>query len=63
MMTKKHLIELADMIQARQWQNRKEAGLFIHDLADFCESVSPKFKRQRWLDYIAGKCGPNGGKP
>lgn len=30
-------------------------------LADFCERQNPAFKRQRWLDYIAGKCGPNGG--
>jgi hypothetical protein len=31
-------------------------------LADFCQSQNPRFDRARWLDYIAGKCGPNGGK-
>ena len=30
-------------------------------LADFCERQNPNFNRERWLDYIAGKCGPNGG--
>jgi hypothetical protein len=31
-------------------------------LADFCRTQNPRFDRERWLDYIAGKCGPNGGK-
>jgi hypothetical protein len=30
-------------------------------LADFCKSQNPRFDRERWLNYIAGKCGPNGG--
>jgi hypothetical protein len=31
-------------------------------LADFCKAQNPNFNRDRWLDYIAGKCGKNGGK-
>jgi len=31
-------------------------------LADFCESQNPKFNRERWLGYIAGTNGKNGGK-
>lgn len=31
-------------------------------LADFCAGQSPCFERERWLDYIDGKCAPNGGK-
>lgn len=76
-MTKKQFIALADairdtkpehngeyddgttvgMIQERenQWQ------AMTLRLADFCQSTNPNFKRDRWLDYIAGKCGPNGG--
>ena len=38
-----------------QWLKTREA------LADFCESQNPNFMRERWLDYIAGECGPNGG--
>jgi hypothetical protein len=61
-MTKKHFIELADLIKERRWNERNGAGLFVHDLADFCESMNPRFNRQRWLDYLAGRCGPNGGR-
>ena len=60
-MAKEHFISLADLIKARQWQDRDGAGLFIHDLADFLESEYPLFKRDRWLAYLAGECGPNGG--
>jgi hypothetical protein len=31
-------------------------------LADFCASQNGKFDRARWLGYIAGDNGPNGGK-
>jgi len=62
-MTKKHFIELADHIRTF---NNREAVPFtqeqIGELADFCKFQNPRFDRQRWLDYIDGKCGPNGGK-
>jgi hypothetical protein len=32
------------------------------ELADFCASQNPRFDRSRWLGYIAGENGPNGGK-
>ena len=45
--------------------DRSAYGIFnrsaILALADFCASQNPLFKRDRWLDYIAGKCGKNGG--
>lgn len=31
-------------------------------LADFCQAQNPRFNRERWLAYIAGTCGPNGGR-
>lgn len=31
-------------------------------VADACKAASSTFKRDRWLSYIAGECGPNGGK-
>ncbi len=62
-MTKQHFIALADHIRD---VNANKAHPFtvlqIHELADFCQSQNPRFDRQRWLDYIAGTCGPNGGK-
>jgi hypothetical protein len=71
-MTKKHFIALADAIR------RYNESAFPHGtntvsplkfsytqllcLADFCEDQSPRFNRERWLDYISGKCTANGGR-
>lgn len=30
-------------------------------LAEALEAQNPNFNRERWLSYIAGDCGPNGG--
>ena len=71
-MTKKTFIALADVIREYN-RGAFETGTniasplqFTHTqiiaLADFCESQNPEFKRDRWLVYIAGTCGPNGGK-
>jgi len=66
-MTKKHFISLADAIRAtypssynelalRQWE------LMRDELVNWCAEQNPNFNRQRWLDYIAGKCGPCSGE-
>lgn len=70
-MTKKHFIALADTIKETNHRTRLTHGLAsipnpfspgqIGILADFCQSQNPNFNRQRWLDYIAGECGQNGG--
>lgn len=66
-MSKKDFIALADAI--REW-NDSESGTdgarpfttaHLGVLARFCAKQSLAFKRDRWLDYIAGKCGKNGG--
>jgi hypothetical protein len=41
--------------QTAQWERT------VRDLADFCQSQNAQFKRDRWLGYIRGECGPNGG--
>lgn len=66
-MHKKQFIALADAIR-----DHNDAGYSIEraafnpshllTLADFCQSQNPQFNRERWFDYIAGKCGPNGGE-
>ena len=65
-MTKRHFIELADRIRRFNHCRRPDQAPFTSDqiqaLADFCASQNPEFKRDRWLDYINGNCGPNGGK-
>lgn len=57
-MTKKTFIHLAEAIKA-------EPGLFraehLEVLARFCAAENPHFLKHRWLGYIAGENGPNGG--
>lgn len=53
-MTKKHFIELADLIR----RHNQHGGVQPFDswqitvLADFCQQTNPRFNRQQWLDYI-----------
>lgn len=58
-MTKKHFIALANYI-------RDHPGAFsqaqILHLANYCQSQNQNFMRSRWLRYIQGECGPNGGR-
>lgn len=67
-MSKKHFIALADAIRDanRTADNGVEQYRFnetqLNVLATFCAGANYRFNRERWLDYIAGKCGPNGGK-
>ena len=65
-MTKKHFIALADHIRdATITTGGISRPLFDRDqldvLAHFCKEQNSQFDRERWLDYIAGKCGKNGG--
>jgi hypothetical protein len=66
-MTKKHFIELADTIRYQNERRRKASLPLMFDiatieaLADFCQSQNPHFNRSRWLGYIAGTNGSNGG--
>lgn len=62
-MSKKDFIALAEMIQ---WCNGGNTPQFtqeaIDNLAQFCSTRNPRFNRDRWLGYIAGTNGPNGGR-
>jgi hypothetical protein len=66
-MSKKHFIALADTI--KEHNRLSNAGLpyvafsnsQIEALADFCQQQNSDFKKDRWLAYIAGECGQNGG--
>lgn len=73
-MTKKHFIALADVLHDTK-PTRSNYGTddtFIaasaawlevrNALEDFCKSQNSNFNRLRWLDYINGECGPNGGQ-
>ena len=61
--------DLADFFQGFAYKPHTDADCecvnvpsLLGMLADFCEKQNPAFKRERWLKYIAGECGPNGGK-
>jgi hypothetical protein len=67
-MTKRHFIALADAIRKHNSSGRggrEGFNLFdqqhLNSLAAFCASQNPQFKRDRWLGYIAGTNGKNGG--
>lgn len=65
-MTKKHFIALANAIREANTHYSDPSGYpfnpqTIEVLADFCEEENSNFNRERWLSYIAGECGPNGG--
>ena len=64
-MSKKHFIKLADTLASITRHDDGQTVEFaavINALADFCEGQNPHSMRGRWLQYIAGECGPNGGK-
>jgi hypothetical protein len=61
-MTKKHFIALADSIRNEQSGDDNFTTRQLDVLADFCAWQNPKFNRERWLGYIAGTNGENGGK-
>ena len=60
MMTKQDFIALADWINAEGgWSLGYD---YVISLAGFCKQQNQRFNRDRWLGYLRGECGPNGGK-
>lgn len=70
-MSKRHFIALADVLRELKpkddletngiWQRTEQWRATIDKIADFCSRESPRFKKSRWLNYINGISGPNGG--
>jgi hypothetical protein len=68
-MTKKDFIALADAIRKSNKDDNITAlmrPLFtwghLEILADFCKRQNRRFDRKKWIGYIEGLNGPNGGK-
>lgn len=67
-MTKKHFIALADFVRSHETIITGGCALKtfneeqIKALAEFLGSQNPRFNRERWIAYINGECGKNGGK-
>ncbi len=61
-MTKQHFIALANMI--REWSGTADefSPAQIYRIADLCAEQNPRFDRSKWLGYVNGSNGPNGGK-
>jgi hypothetical protein len=67
-MSKKDFIGLADIVKdignMTDWQDEGNAVIseFELRLCDYFKMTNERFKEDRWLSYIAGTCGKNGGK-
>ena len=62
-MTKQHFIALADWIRDdRQSESTTFSDAVVYSLSVFLSTQNLRFNRVLWLDYVSGKCGPNGGK-
>ena len=59
-MTKKDFIRLADYLRHINWKT-DEARLILGTICDFCKATNPRFDEEKFLGYLAGTCGPNGG--
>ena len=62
-MTKKHFIELADVLRL-EIKPRIPADAFevvLSEICGFCRSQNGRFDDDRFRGYVAGTCGPNGG--
>lgn len=63
-MTKRDFIFLADVLKKHRAATLSTtADEVVEVLADALAAEYPLFKEDRWLDYIAGRCGKNGGVP
>jgi hypothetical protein len=66
-MSKQDFIALADGLRAEKpgenWNPNKRVQweLDVKAVADVCAASNPRFKRDRWMSYVNGECGPNGG--
>ena len=61
-MSKKHFIALADYLRDTEGYCEPFTDAQIRHLANFCHAQNYNFKRERWINYIKGLCGKNGGK-
>ena len=39
----------------------RASDIIVSNLATFCQQQNPMFKRERWIGYIKGENGSNGG--
>ena len=64
-MTKKHFIAIADAIREHNMKISTQDKPFewehLATLADVFKRLNSDFMKERWIAYVNGQCGPNGG--
>ena len=60
-MTKKNFIALADYLKDTQQYCEPFTASQLEHLANFCHSQNPRFDHVKFLAYVNGTGGPNGG--
>ena len=66
-MTKQNFISLAEAVRTHNViAKHGNASSFTEDhletLVSFCKQQNPAFMASRWLGYVNGENGPNGGR-
>ena len=65
-MSKKYFIALADALRAEKpadnWLNKKvQWDMDVRAICRVLAASNPRFNELRWMQYVNGQCGPNGG--
>ena len=60
-MSRKHFIALAEYLRDTCGYCEPFTDEQIQHLANFCHAQNHQFKRERWIGYIKGENGKNGG--
>jgi len=55
-MSKKDFIRLADYLRGIELSPNA-----LQAICDFCRESNPRFMQDRFIGYLQGNCGPNGG--
>jgi len=58
-MTCKEMMSLGEYVKGARGSFSLHA---MCTLCDFMKATNPRFDRDRWLAYVSGAAGPNGGK-
>lgn len=69
-LTKKGFISLADRLRNAHacllnWEDHEQYAyeVMLNAIVDWCRTTNPRFNEARFRAYVAGECGPSGGRP
>jgi hypothetical protein len=61
MITKKYLIAVGQLIKDARGTSDEFSTSQIHSMASMFRRHNPRFSRERWIGFVMGVNGPNGG--